>query len=314
MENLSSQGHDVEKGIFVFRNLQSKYNPEVLDFNYCNGYILQSTRSYFEYHCDEENIVILSKKDGVYVITTYVANDFVTFIKKLLNNLEPDRLIIKNVSKTERLKFIEAGFRECAEHEKWDEVSKYDDNTFPELVVDCDNLVKLNGPDFQSLREDVARFNRDYSISVEKFNPDDFNVIKDLFDKWVNNMRERNGWPEDQLTESTKVLFTDKFGIINYIIRDSRNNKIIGWMNFSEISNICLGFNVLVNNFDYYNLYRIMMIEAAKIAQELGYKYLNLQGSEDEGQFSSKLRMKPEIQLEKVHLIYDKGFLTNPMR
>jgi hypothetical protein len=46
------------------------------------------------------------------------------------------------------------------------------------------------------------------------------------------------------------------------------------------------------------------MLKACEIAYNLDYKYLNIQGSEDEGQYISKLRLKPEFQIKKLHMVY----------
>ena|SRR3989338_1576724 len=74
---------------------------------------------------------------------------------------------------------------------------------------------------------------------------------------------------------------------------------------FSEVSPKCLGYNVLVNDFEYRNLYRMLMLEGARISDSLVYQYLNIQGSEDTNQYISKRRMKAEFEIQKEHLIFD---------
>ena len=287
-----------------FREIAVKYNSESLDFNLCNGYIVQSTRASIESCFDEENIVILTRKGDIPVITTWTGKQPITLIGRLVSNFPGKRIVIKNVDEKIKGSLSILGFKDYGEYDSWDAASKYDDNSYPELVLNTEKLVSLEGSEFQSLREDLNRFNREYNISVEEFSNFDFSLIQELFTTWISSMSDRNGWAERQLVDSTKVLFTNQYGIKNYIIKDELNGRVIGWMNFSECSKKCLGFNVLVNDFEYYNLYRIMILKACGIAQELGYEYLNIQGSEDEGQYISKLRMKPEVQLKKVHMVH----------
>ena len=120
-------------------------------------------------------------------------------------------------------------------------------------------------------------------------------------------MHLRNDIPKQQLIESTKLFYTNEFGFIHYLARDIKSNEIVAWLSFSEVSEVCLGFNALVNDFEYYNLYRYLMLEAAQIAHKLDYKYLNIQGSEDESQYNSKLRMKPEYIIKKRHIVFEKA-------
>lgn len=78
---------------------------------------------------------------------------------------------------------------------------------------------------------------------------------------------------------------------------------IMGLLCFSRISDSCLGFNALINDFSYRNLYRWMMHEGVRIAKTKGFRYLNIQGSEDADQYQSKQRFKAEIEIPKKHLV-----------
>ncbi len=83
-----------------------------------------------------------------------------------------------------------------------------------------------------------------------------------------------------------------------------KNNRIIAFTNFSEISKTTLAYNMIIMNFDYRNLCRKLIYEGAQIAHSLGYEFLNIQGSETEKQHKSKRRFKAEIEIAKKHMAY----------
>jgi|GEM_PF-3725100 len=304
------QESDTEKSLLIFRDLCKKHHENALDFEFCNGYILQATRNGFGSKEFGEGLVIFTKKrvGENYVIMAYAGKDRgkgVFKTAKVLFGESGKPVIIKNVGEGIENELLSLGCRHYRVKEWWDTQSKYDDNTFPEQILNCQEYIDLEGPKYQSLREEKARFEKSYEMEIRKWDNCEPDKIKDILGLWINKMSLRNGWEKDELLASHEPFCNSRSDLIHYGVYDSKNDNIIGFLVFSEISAKCLGFNVLVNNFDYRNSYRILMIEAAKISNQLGYKYLNIQGSEDTNQFLSKKRLKAEIEICKEHLIYD---------
>jgi len=82
----------------------------------------------------------------------------------------------------------------------------------------------------------------------------------------------------------------------------------------SEVSTSCMALNALVNDYSYTDSYRIFMALACRIGRDTGHKYLNVQGSEDLGQFRSKMRLKPFATVPRTHLVFDQSACDEPLK
>ena len=301
---------DIDKELGNLRNLVSKFHGDFCDFELCNGYILQATRNYFDSRKFSDGIVIFTKKlygDNFVVVTsagTNRAENIYTVAKELFEN-SSKHVVIKNVGKELESRLLKLGCRHYRVDEWWDDQSKYDDNSFPEQILNAKQSTSLDGPNYKSLREECARFNRGYQIEVKRWNICNPEMTKELLKKWVDNMHIRNDWDKNELHASHEMFCNSREDLIHFGVYDSKNDKLIGFMVFSEVSSKCLGYNVLVSDFEYKNLYRVLMLEGAKIANSLGYQYLNVQGSEDTNQYLSKRRLQSEFEIPKEHLIFD---------
>lgn len=292
-----------------FKALQERYQPETLDFEYNLGYLLQATRN-GAFNCvEDESIVVYTRKSldetSQYVIVASAGKDPISLMKKVTKELARESgrdVIVKNVGENLEIILKEKGFEDYTEEERWDSSSKYDDNTFPQQIVCTEKVSKLKGSKYSSLREELERFDRKYSVSIENYwDENDFELI---LDKWARQMEERENLDRKEAKRS-HLMFRDKNpNFYQYVVRNDTSLEIIGFLCFSEISKDCLGFNALINDFSYKNLYRYMMYQGIKIAQSLGYQYVNLQGSENSNQYRSKRRFKANLEIKKKHLVY----------
>jgi hypothetical protein len=255
-------------------------------------------------------MVIFTKKRETNdpVIITCVGKDreqkIVEVAKELLGSRKKP-VIIKNVGKDLEEGLLDLGCRHYRVDEWWDDSSKYDDQSFPQQVLNTAMLTNLEGSIFQSLREEYNHFHREYAIDIQRWKTCNLEEVEELLQKWIDNMHLRNDWNKEELRASHELFIKEREDFFHFGVYDKQNKKLIGFLVFSEISKKCLGFNVLVNDFTYKNLYRVLMLEAAKIALSLGYPYLNIQGSEDSNQYLSKRRLKAEFEIHKEHLIFD---------
>ncbi len=305
-----TKSKNIDEALLTFRDLVTKYHNDSCDFEFCNGYILQATRNYFDSRKFSDGIVIFTKKRGVnnFVIVACAGNNraknIFAVVKELFEN-SGKPVFIKNIGKGLEAELLKLGCRHYRVDEWWDNQSKYDDNSFPEQVLNTKQLTEVDGPSFQSLREERTRFNREYQIEARRWEACNHEAVENILKKWIDNMHRRNDWNKEELRASHEMFCNSRNDLIHYGVYDSKNNNLIGFLVFSEISSKCLGYNVLVNDFEYRNLYRILMLEGARIANFLGYEYLNVQGSEDTNQYLSKRRLKAEFEIPKEHLIFD---------
>lgn len=301
---------EAEKMIWLhkYRELIKKFHANSIDFEFCNGYILQATRHGLGAREFQDGLVFYTKKrTGEWVVVSAVGTNRAGNIVETAKSLAVDSgeaVVIKNVDSSLESNLLPI-CRQYRVDEWWDELAKYDDNTFPELILDTAELVSLTGPTYQSLREEQNRFNKEYGIEVRESKNPDSEKLEPLFKVWIDSMHLRNDWDKDELRASHEMFFNPLEGLFHYEIFDSKADKLIGFLAFSEVSPLCLGYNVLISDFTYRNLYRVLMLKGAEIANHRGYKYLNIQGSEDADQYASKLRLKPEIRTYKEHLIYE---------
>lgn len=292
-----------------FKALQERYQPEALDFEYNLGYLLQATRNDTFICTEDETQVVYTRKSldeiSPYVIVTSAGKDSVSLIERVAKELAKKSsrdIIAKNVGENLETRLKERGFEDYTEEERWDEISKYDDNTFPQQIVCTKEVSELRGSKYSSLREELKRFNREYSVSIEDYcDEKDFDTI---LEKWAKQMEERENLVQKEVERSHLMFREKKPYFFQYLVRDDTSGNVIGFMCFSRISENCLGFNALINDFSYRNLYRYMMYQGIKISYDLGYQYINLQGSEDLNQYRSKRRFKADIEIKKKHLVY----------
>ncbi len=286
------------------QKLKDKYHPNILDFEYCTGYIKQATRYNLTSLTSEDSLIFAGTKnenlDSSPVIVVAIGKDraeqIIKYAKHLAESHQQD-VIIKNVGLGLEEKLKEVGFEDYSFDEAWLDESKYDDNTFPQQVVNVQDCLSLQGSKYRRLRSELRRFDKRYGLDVRKSTGNNFRRI---LNQWAEQMAERIEVNEDYYLDSNQMLDLE----LAYDIFDNKTNNLIGYLSFSEISEKCLGFNSLMNDYNYKNSYRRFMFEAVRIARDLGYPFLNLQGSEDYGQHKSKRVFQAEIEIPKKHLVY----------
>ena len=296
-----------------FRGIIRRFHPESKHFEFCNGYITQAIRNHPQvYSPNKDTIVFFTKKSAgnrtPYVIVCSAGKNRLNAIKELaliLYNKSKQKVIIKNVdkelAKLEKFK----GFRKYKEGESWDNISKYDDNTFPQLIIEINKDIDLEGTPFKRLREELHLFDRRFNIELIKYKEQHKKIFAELLNKWASQMSERMGLDKKEVIKATQMFGFLRDDFFQYLVYEKRTKRYVGFVSLSTISELCLGYNALINDFNYEGLYRKLMYEGVKIAARLGFKFLNLQGSEIKEQFDSKLKLRPDIKLERKQLIYE---------
>lgn len=289
-----------------FKKQQREHQPNALDFEYCTGYLRQATRNgCFERTEDDTSIIWTRRQPNKdrYVIVASSGKNRVGIIestsKELAKESEKD-VVVKNVGRDLEVKLKASGFEDYRDDERWD-YSKYDDNTYPQQIVDTEKCSSLEGPKYSSLREELMRFRRKVPIKVVPYKSKE--RVKSLLERWAEQMSRRDAnMNYDELIRSHEDFIESNTAYLQFEILNP--DSVVGFISLSEISRRCMGFNALINDFSYRNLYRAIMFEGIKIVNEHGYHFVNLQGSEDEDQHKSKRRFKAGTEIPKKHLVY----------
>ncbi len=285
---------------------------EEMSFEYSSGYIEQATRNYPRvFYYNENNMIFYTKKDKSpntpFVIVCGVGDKKIEAIESFVRKKrgECNKIIIKNVVGNDHKKLFKSGFEKYGKIEKWNETTKYDDNTYPQIVFNVKNKLDLFGPEYKKIRHTLSRFDRRYNIKILHFqNRDSKNFIR-ILNKWAKHLANRTGEKIHDLVTANKMYGKQNEKYFQYLVYEKRSKKYVGFMSFSIISEKCLAFNCLINDFNYTDSFSKILHEGIKIAARLGFSYINLQGSETYNQFKKKCSFAPDKLLYKRHLIFN---------
>lgn len=178
-----------EPTILDFKKLRSivdVFYPETIDFELNIGYIEQATRSGCFVASDENSIIFCSirpKDEGnqLIIATHFGPTKFVLLAS--IADVYSGPIVIKNVNTEEIGLLKKLGFREYRLSEAWDSMTRFDDNTYPEQILNTKNISELTGSVYARLREDFSRTLKKYKISIKEYSS---SMDKFFFDKLLS--------------------------------------------------------------------------------------------------------------------------------
>lgn len=293
----------------VIRSIRTKTTA----FEFCPGYLTQATRNFPRVAHWDNNIAFVTKKTSAsssnFVIVVAAGLNMVLFTNKLAQYLfskSRKPVILKNIdSSMEKELLCLEGFRNYYPNESWNSYARYDDQTFPQILIQNKLFLNMQGSEYAKLREKLNWFDRRYNIEVIPYGANDFHIFETLLHQWSKDMHTMHGVTEKELIASHLMYGELKDYYYQYLVYEKATRKYVGYLCFSTISEDVCGFNALINDFGYPELYRKMMYKGIEIAHRLGFTYTNLQGSETQEQFGVKQWFVPQKLILKKHLIYD---------
>jgi hypothetical protein len=285
----------------LIAEMVQRYRPESKYYEDSWGYIIQSTRfSGFKLHDPVNNSLIFfgrkSASDNTLVIPSYFApkEQFIKMISDVLKSDESNKLILKNVNLSEIGEFIKCGFREYKDDEFWFEDARYDDQTFPQLVVDLTKLKEARGKKYYKLR---SVQNKLKNLLLRNYNMEDKNDALNLF-------RLKDGQTHG-MYYSSHEMYPDA-PLDKYVTVSKNESKVIGFTALSRVSSdtvalVAAIFNTTYKSSSVWGIYKTLMI-----AHVQGFKYANLGGTERAGVNNfMKEKFRPVDEIKKTHLIFD---------
>ncbi len=228
-------------------------------------------------------------------------HDFANALKELLFITRLDYAIYKNASIEEISNLKNEGFREYHNAEHWSQNARFDDQSYPQVVLDVNRLSRLEGKDYKRLRNYCHRF----SSAKISFKP--YSKINDYVncEKLVKNISlkisQNSGYDYHEVYDANKV-FLEYNPEESYIIY--YENKIIGFIGIG-VHKTHAFLNSLQILDSYPNIGVFVMYKISQILQSKGVKFFNLSGSENHSLFIWKNKFIPHSLIERMHLVYE---------
>ncbi|MDP2926312.1 MAG: hypothetical protein Q8N99_08090 [Nanoarchaeota archaeon] len=286
----------------LFREHTKKYrSSDNLDFKDSWAYILQASRNLpYKIQIGDELVILGAKSEGsTIVIPNYFVSN-VNNLKRITKGIAKSGLqaILKNVDPENTANLRELGFEDYKEGEKWDKTCRYDDQSFPQRVIEIESLMHLKGKDYSELKRELNRFRESYEdIIIRRYDSTkDFKKVKELI-----RIREQE---ISGFADAHKPFFSVNLSgsFLQWIFEIE--GKIKGFTLCDEISPKCIAYNALVHDSNIPHLSSFIAFEIARQSQAQGYIYFNFQGSETERLDQWKRKFNPQVSINKIHLIY----------
>ncbi|MFH0713607.1 MAG: phosphatidylglycerol lysyltransferase domain-containing protein [Candidatus Micrarchaeota archaeon] len=293
----------------IFEKMLRRDNS--LDYSDCWAYLVQSTFfGQFKFY-DGKNFVAFTTHtpaSPVFVITKAVGSNprqAILQLARLLRERTGEKVIVKNLSEYDYEFLLLNGLEDYRTGDCWNQFYKYDDETFPEPVVDLDEVLSLKGGELKRLRFRLRQFTG--QLVVKNYNPVvDFPAVEKLLVTWGEDVKKRynkmltvnDGFLHSIALhrqfalrpEGTPLLFT-------------LNNEPVGFAMYVLISCQAVALYSLFCDNTCDGLSEHVYLETLRKAREAGFRYCNLGGSEFETLRNYKLKFAPFQLIQKKHAV-----------
>lgn len=285
-----------------------KNRPSSKNYDDSWGYVIQATRYQgFKWNDPHNKALIFfgrkSDEDSQLVVSTFFAEP--KYLARVLSFLQGElgtsKTILKNVNTEDVPKFLRNGFRPYKKDEYWDETTRFDDQTHPQLVIKLENLANPRGGPYKNLR---TVLNRKPELGIRKYSGDDREKVFDLLALKDNNANENMNKLKGMYYVSHAMYPTAD--IDKYVIFDTRTGEIVGFTATSDISPkttafVASIFKPGVKVASVWGIYNTLLLKYRD-----KYQFANVGGCETEGTYNFMRRtFQPYKEIAKTHLIYD---------
>lgn len=316
LPNVSS----IERNDEILFNDFFSQNNETLDYGNSWPYIIQSTFFKGYKYLDNDTLIAFTLKEPnkvPFVITKTLGKDALEktiLLANKLHEISDEKVIIKNLSDEQFDFFRKNGFSNYQKGDCWNKFYKYDDDTFPETVIQLRPLMKKQGEDYKSLRYHLNHFSKKVNFEIKEYTLDKHLVDASLvLDSWINSLEER--YPKYLQNDPIYIHSVDlhkkyinelplgKNGQHYFANIIYANTEPAGFALLSKISNNCIG---VYSNFcknTYKGLSETLLYYALERAYEAGFEFANFGGAEFENLLEFRYKFNPMAYLQKYHAI-----------
>jgi hypothetical protein len=284
------------------------FRPNSIRYEDSWGYIIQATRNcgFKWYDPKTDSLIFFGKKsttDETLVVPNFFADpDYLTkVINEIQKSLHVSKTILKNINPDELSQFTPYGFREYTKKERWDDEFKYDDQTYPQVILDLKRLVPAKGRNYHPLRKAL---NKNPNVTMRKYKTIDKKAVLEIFalndENNIDSIEKLKG-----MYYASHVMYPTA-NIDKYVFIDNKTNQINGFTAMSDISPKSTSLVASIFRPESMNIgVWAMYLTLVKKYLE-GFQIASLGGSETENTFKFKLeKFNPVQLLYKTHLIYN---------
>lgn len=294
-------------------------NKDSVDFSNSWFYTVQATIfGGYKYFDGKTLIAFTTKKpdEAPFAITQFLGDDSEKKAMKLakeLSYISKKEVIFKNLTNEQFKLFTKLGCSDYKQGDGWNDNYKYDDDTFPEVIVELEKLIALNGRAHRILRYRINSFYKENYL-VEKYSRKYSKDALRVIDKWLKMIKNKY---KDYLKEDKIILHSaqihrkflelinsgdagkDFIATLIFV-----NNNALAFSIGYKLSDSAIGLytNVTADN-SIKGISEAIIFELLKDAYANGYKYANLGGSEFQSLLDYKKKFHPVQYLKKTHAV-----------
>lgn len=243
-------------------------------------------------------------------------DNIVTFVRQVSEKTGCS-IIVKHIQEGSATRLIESGFRYYHDNEGWNSSAQEDDQTFPEVIVDLQETLS-KPPTLQRSLSKAKKWQKEFSVEcVEPMKLERTEVrnkykqeILTVFYKWLEHFHKRQPWAVDEdflnwHLSAFETLVADDRLILVYL-RDPFDEPI-GVFSLAKTSAFQLDvvFSFIAN--DEGDFQRLAYREIFERMFQMGFKYMNLGGSEVESLFNFKNSLAASTLIQGRHVIFNGG-------
>ncbi|MDP3742393.1 MAG: hypothetical protein Q8R15_03700 [Candidatus Micrarchaeota archaeon] len=306
LENVSQLGNSDKA---TFEKMLKLDNS--MDYSDCWAYLIQSTFFGGFKFFDAKNFVAFTTfnpASTVFCITKAVGSNprqAVLSLARVLKERSGEKVIVKNLSEYDHEFLLRNGFEDYREGDGWNKFYKYDDDTFPEPVIDLNELVSMKGGKLKLLRYRLKQFSG--PLEVKAYNPSiDFLNAEKLLEKWRKDIEKRySEMLKDDDVFLHSVALHRKFMLepIGNAFLFTSSGVPVGFSLLVQVSAQAVALYSMVCDNELDGLSERIHFETMKKAYEVDFSYCNLGGSEFESLHNYKLKFAPFTFIKKKHAV-----------
>ncbi|MFH1390852.1 MAG: phosphatidylglycerol lysyltransferase domain-containing protein [Candidatus Diapherotrites archaeon] len=293
-------------------------NEDSVDFSNSWFYTIQSTIFGAYKYYDGKTLISFTTKtpeETLFSITAYLGKNALEKafdLAKELKKTSKKQVVFKNLTSEQSEKLKKLGCEDYRKGDYWNNFYKYDDDTFPEIIIDLQELVPLKGNDLKTLRYRVNSFYKN-DYKVEDYSAKYSKDVSEILTDWLELIKDRykDYLKEDKIILHSAEIHKKFLELIDSGKADDYLSKII-FLNKKPVA-FAIGYKIssktfglytnVTSNDDVKGLSETIIYELLKEAHEKGYVYANLGGSEFKSLLKYKDKFKPTKHLQKTHVV-----------
>ena len=281
----------------ILQQAVSRWRPNLKNYEDSWGYIIQATRNMGGrwYNPATQTLVFFCRKphdDNTLVIPNFFAEPehLKSIIEELQSNFNVSQTVLKNINPQDIEKFIPYGFRQYYDNEQWDDFARFDDQTYPQLVIDLKALAEKKGQGYRHLRRYLRKTT---FASIRNYKDKDRDDVLSIF-------RKKGG----MYYESHK-MYPDA-DIDKFVIIDKRTESILGFTAALDLSSTAttLVASLFLPHIRFESSLGTYSTLLTKYKQ--GFMFANIGGFETKGTYRFyRGSFRPVEEVQKTHLVYE---------